>query len=131
MSKERLPQAGYPLDDTGIRLMLAREAIQLARLPLRPPDHILGGSGDGTDCAVCGLSIGLAELGYELVFAQNGRHSVSHKLHIRCFAAWETECRNAGTAASGKAGAENAPGSVDDSAHSGNGRDAGHGRETP
>lgn len=102
------------IDDTALRMKFAREAIQLGRLPVRRADRMWGGTCHGASCTVCGLSVTLEELGYELEFAQNGNPSVSHYLHVRCFAAWESECRLAESAGPGN-----------ETKHSGNGHDTG------
>jgi hypothetical protein len=85
---------GASFDDDALRLMMAQEVIQSGRLPRRSADRMWGGAGDGETCVVCGRAISSQELGYELEFAQDGQEWASHFLHIRCFAAWESECRN-------------------------------------
>ena len=120
---------GHTIDDTGLRLMLAREAIQVGRLPVRRADRMWGGPSLGVLCAVCGLSITPEELGYELEFAQDGHTSVSHHLHVRCFAAWESECRHAESAGSHNGGGRNGGGNPLDGADTGNGHDTDHRRE--
>ena len=81
-------------DENGLRLMLAREAIQLGKMPDRVPDFLSQEPAEGEQCAVCGLSFTEDELVCKLKFAQNRRDLVSRHLHIRCFAAWESECQN-------------------------------------
>ena len=104
------------IDDESLRLMLAREAIQFGRLPVRRVDRLRSSPSFGVRCAVCELTVTQEDLGYELEFAQNGHRSVSHHLHVRCFTAWESECRNV-------------RGITDDGALSGNGRATGHRQE--
>jgi hypothetical protein len=114
------------IDDNSLRLMLAREAIDLGRLPARRADRMWDAPCNGARCAVCGLVASQEELGYVLEFAQDGDAPVSHHLHVRCFAAWESECRNAESAVLGDAGARNVLRSPDDGTLSANGRAAGH-----
>ena len=113
------------IDDNGLRRMLAREAIDLGRLPARRADRLWGARCNDERCAVCGLSATQEELGYVLEFAQDGLPSVRHHLHVRCFAAWESECRNAGSAGPVETDALNVPAGPDDSTLSANGRTTG------
>ena len=96
MSDMRTPPriGGAAIDDETLRRMMVQDVIRAGRLPRRPPDRMWGGAGDGETCVVCGRAISSQELGYELEFAQDGQEWASHFLHIRCFAAWESECRN-------------------------------------
>lgn len=117
------------IDDNGLRLMLAREAIDLGRLPARRADRMRDAPNNGARCAVCGLAASQEEsredLGYVLEFAQNGHASVSHHLHVRCFEAWESECRNAESAGLANASTQHMPGGPDDGTLSDNGRATG------
>ena len=108
------------LDETGLRLMFARQAIRGGRIPARPADRLSKGQSDGARCAICEMPLLEDELGCKLEFAQNGREWTSHSLHIKCFSAWEYECRD-----SEKAGrAANGHGRRNDDFPAGNGHDS-------
>jgi hypothetical protein len=81
--------------DEGALQKSACEAIQTGKLPDRAPSRILGGNGFGTRCPVCGNLVNADEIGYELQFAGWDDHSttVDYHLHVRCFSAWDQECR--------------------------------------
>ena len=115
---------GLMLDETGLRLMFAREAIRNGRLPAGPADRLSQGANDGARCAVCGLALKTDEIGCKLEFVKNIRNWTSHYLHVQCFKAWELESRNAETAGS----AQNGQGRDNDGSASGNGHDPGRGQ---
>jgi hypothetical protein len=73
----------------------AREMLQAAVLPPRPPDNIWGGPSAGAACSICGVPLGRDELELEIEFARGGIDDGSDRyhVHIRCFAAWECERR--------------------------------------
>jgi hypothetical protein len=91
-------------DENGLRLLLAREAIQSGKVPDCAPDFLSKEHAEGEQCAVCGLSFIKGELGCKLEFARNRGHAVRRHLHIQCFAAWESECRNTEHARNGRSG---------------------------
>jgi hypothetical protein len=74
----------------------ARAAIQAGKLPNRNPDRIWGGRGTGAVCAICRAPVKGDEMEFEIEFYQNGETSspVAHRVHVRCFAAWEFERDN-------------------------------------
>jgi hypothetical protein len=117
-----LIDADAAMDHEGLRRMLARDAIRFELLPLRRADRMWGGACHGATCTVCGLTISPEELGYELEFAQEGREWASHFLHVRCFAAWESECRKAKIIESGTSVGLKAEKHPDDDTLFGNGR---------
>ncbi len=72
----------------------AREAMQKGKLPSRPQDRTLGGSGTGGACAVCGEPVLWSMTELELQFdCRDGdtARTASFKLHHRCFGAWLVE----------------------------------------
>ena len=79
----------------------AREALTAGKIPNRRPDRTWGGPGVNVPCSICGLpgdppANGVSEIQY----ARDGGNSgldVFH-VHIRCFAAWEFERDQDGTA---------------------------------
>ena len=79
-------------DENDLRLMFARDAIQLARVPGRAPDRMSKGISEGERCVVCEMSIKKDTLGYKVEFTQNSRNFVRYHLHNQCFAAWEYAC---------------------------------------
>jgi hypothetical protein len=91
-------------DENGLRLFLAREAIQSGKVPDCAPDFLSKEHAEGEQCAVCGLSFTKDELGCKLEFARNRGDAVCRHLHIQCFAAWESECRNTEYARNGRSG---------------------------
>ena len=77
----------------------AREAVRQGKLPARRPDRTyVGGPGVGASCAVCEKLVGKDVTEFEIQFARDGDNPGLDKfhVHIRCFAAWEFERRNAG-----------------------------------
>ena len=72
----------------------ARAVVQAGKLPARRPDRTWGGPGVGAPCAVCELPVTQNEMEFEIQFAHDGGLDKFH-VHIRCFAAWEFERRNA------------------------------------
>ena len=81
------------MNDERILREKAREAIRTARLPVRKPDRKLGGLGTGSICTVCGELVTLTQIEFEIEFNRGGSmpHLERHRLHPRCFAAWEFE----------------------------------------
>jgi hypothetical protein len=71
----------------------AREAIRSGNLPLRRPDRILGGLGNGESCAVCGLVLTPTQMEIEVEFQRRAGVGRVDKFHVhpRCYAAWEFE----------------------------------------
>jgi hypothetical protein len=76
----------------------ARAAVKAGKLPSRAPTRTWGGPGVGAPCAVCELPVQPDEMEFEIQFAHDGGSPGLDKfhVHIRCFAAWEFERRNAG-----------------------------------
>jgi len=66
-------------------------ALQAGIIPRDQPNQILGGSGSGEVCPVCGRPIDPAEMELELEFANTdvGDEVREFHLHLPCFAAWE------------------------------------------
>jgi hypothetical protein len=81
--------------DQGALQAHAREAIQTGKLPGRVPSRIWRGSGYGTHCVICANLVNADEIGYQLQFAEWDGHpaTVESHLHLRCFTAWDQECR--------------------------------------
>jgi len=77
----------------------ARAALRAGVLPLDRPQQILGGSGSGERCPVCGRSIEPAEPELELEFANTEVGDEVHEfhMHLPCYAAWENASRFAAT----------------------------------
>jgi hypothetical protein len=75
---------------------MARAAIHAGKLPNRNPDRIWGGRGEGADCTICAVPVMHDEMELEIEFNQDGDTpgSITHHLHVRCFAAWEFERDN-------------------------------------
>jgi RNA polymerase sigma-70 factor, ECF subfamily len=74
------------MSDAMLRIK-AREAVLAGRLPSARPERIWGGPGMGERCAVCQEPIEPQESELELQFAGQA----SYHVHVRCFAAWESE----------------------------------------
>lgn len=83
-------------DETILRAR-AQAAILDGKLPRRRPDRVWGGPGVGAVCAVCDLPVTKDETEFEIEFAHDGDSPGLDKyhVHLRCFAAWEFERRNA------------------------------------
>jgi hypothetical protein len=75
----------------------ARGVVRSGKLPSRRPDRTWGGPGVGAICAVCELPVERNEIEFEIQFARDGDNPGLDKdhVHLRCFAAWEFERRNA------------------------------------
>ena len=71
----------------------ARDAIRSGKLPTHRPRLTLARPGGGTACDVCGEPIKQNQVEYKTEFRLHGGLANYH-LHLRCFAAWEMECRN-------------------------------------
>ena len=83
-------------DETILRAQ-ARAAVQSGKLPARRPDRTWGGPGVGAACAICASPVTKAELAFEIEFARDGDNPGLDKfdVHIRCFAAWQVERKEA------------------------------------
>ncbi|HKZ05199.1 MAG TPA: hypothetical protein VJU81_06985 [Methylomirabilota bacterium] len=70
-----------------------RKAVEEATLPLRRPDRIWGGPGEGAECSICRTAVKREELEFDVEFHANGdgRGPERHHVHLRCFAVWDTE----------------------------------------
>lgn len=69
------------------------------KLPERRPDRVWGRSGSGAPCAVCGKTIGTAEVEIELQFTSGeSPDEPNYHVHAQCFTAWERERRNGASA---------------------------------
>lgn len=80
-------------DENALR-QKARQAMRAGRLPVKPPDGMWGGAGDGARCTICGEAIHGHDVEIELEFVHTngaGSSASSHHLHAQCFAAWELE----------------------------------------
>lgn len=86
-------------DEAALRTK-AREVIRIGKLPSRRPDRTWGGGGFGTPCAVCGEPITKDQLELAMQFAHDGDNPRLDKFHVhfRCFAAWELERLQDGSA---------------------------------
>jgi len=73
-------------------LVRARDAIARRTLPAKPPERTWGGPGNGSPCPVCGHPLDVAEMVFDLEFADlPSAGSVFQQIHVRCFKAWELE----------------------------------------
>jgi hypothetical protein len=83
-------------DETILRAK-AQAAILDGKLPSCRADRVWGGPGVGAVCAVCDLPVTKDEMEFEIEFAHDGDSPGLDKfhVHVRCFAAWEFERRNA------------------------------------
>jgi hypothetical protein len=86
-------------DDSELRPN-ARGVPGARKLPDRPPKRLWGGRGTGAPCAVCSEPVEPDEVEYELDFARDcdpagsgERGTDTRHVHVRCFAAWESERR--------------------------------------
>lgn len=113
------------MSDESILRERAREVIRTGKLPSRRPDRMWGGPGADADCAVCGTTVPRGQVEFEIEFFENGDESKVDKyhVHVRCFAVWELERRNA-TATASKTGSNSATGGVGSTSPG-----DGHGRE--
>lgn len=68
----------------------SREPIEAGRLPRRRPDRMWAGLSAGGHCAICGTTVKLDEMEYELEFARKDHDSGvdRHRVHIQCFSAF-------------------------------------------
>jgi hypothetical protein len=74
----------------------AREVVRQGKLPARSPDRVWGGPGVDAPCTVCGLAVTKSEKEFQIEFEQDGGGGLDKfHVHIRCFAAWEFERKNA------------------------------------
>ena len=76
------------MDDALLRARV-REALQSGALPRDDPLHTWGGRGTGRECDVCGRAIPASETELELEFVVSGSASRVHRMHPRCFIAWQ------------------------------------------
>jgi hypothetical protein len=74
----------------------AREAIQAGTFPHSRPANMWGGPGCGACCTICGELLKRDELEYELEYADDhdGARRRNYHVHIKCFAALESERQN-------------------------------------
>lgn len=88
-------EAAGQMNDDGILRRKAREAIEAGSLPERCPDRMWGGPGDGAPCTICGAPVKHDESQLDLEFARDdGAGGSQYHVHVRCFAALESERRN-------------------------------------
>ena len=82
-------------DDTLLRAR-ARAFIQTGKLPRSRPERTWGGRGSSASCTLCGSSVSRDELEVEIErpFDGEGAAGGNYHFHLRCFAAWEHECRD-------------------------------------
>ena len=82
------------VDESELQRM-AREAVFGQRIPVRQPDRMWGGPGNGEPCAICAAVLAREDIGLEVEFraAEPGFSASTHQFHARCFAAWEAEWR--------------------------------------
>ena len=74
-----------------------READQAAKLPDCRPDTMWAGRSTGLPCAICGSSIGLDDMEYELEYARSPDGGVdTYHVHIPCFTARIWRVRDSG-----------------------------------
>lgn len=71
----------------------ARRALKAGKLPNRRPNQTWGGPGVGHPCSICRSPITRDELELEVEFAPTDVDTGprTHHVHVRCFAAWESE----------------------------------------
>jgi hypothetical protein len=102
MAKSSVDKPNSPLDNVASQMgeyalrEKARKVIQAAKLPNRCPDRTWGGPGVGANCVICSAPVNHDELELEIELAREGEGPGLSKyhFHIRCFAAWEAECRS-------------------------------------
>lgn len=66
---------------------LVDAAVRAGLLPVRRPDCLWAGAGDGGSCSICGRRITVADVEYELEF--RGVQPATLRAHVPCFDAWE------------------------------------------
>jgi len=73
----------------------ARHAIDTGRLPARRPARSWAGKGSGASCLLCAQPITADDVELELEFidATPENAPLTCRVHSKCFAAWELECR--------------------------------------
>jgi hypothetical protein len=73
----------------------ARDAIAFGRLPARRLVRSWAGKGSGATCMVCVRPITSEDVELELEFAASPPSAAPRccRVHAKCFAAWEIECR--------------------------------------
>lgn len=69
----------------------ARLALQAGKLPSGRADRVVGGSGTGEMCPVCGESIVRNEMELAIEFDDGALGPKAYHLHPRCCLAWELE----------------------------------------
>lgn len=70
----------------------AREAIRSSKLPSQPPDRNFVRHGrSGTACPVCAELVKHGQVEMDIQFRRPGLGWDCYHLHLRCFAAWESE----------------------------------------
>jgi len=73
----------------------ARAAIETGKLPGRGPFRSWAGKGSsgGRQCAICDALLADNDVELELEFTEAQADALgNYYLHMRCFAAWESEC---------------------------------------
>jgi hypothetical protein len=68
-----------------------RNAIRAGKLPNRQPDHIWGGPGSGANCAICEAALERDGVELEIQFLPDPRSAGSYRVHVECFAMFESE----------------------------------------
>lgn len=68
--------------------LLARARALLASRPMGEPSGTWAGSGRNELCSVCGVPIGPAEIGFDLLF-RTPQCELELHMHSRCRSAWE------------------------------------------
>jgi len=81
------------VDDEAL-ILRARQAIDEGRLPNYPASQILAAYGDGAPCDLCAKPVSAHDVRYELRFG-SGPNAEMHRLHLRCFLAWERALHSA------------------------------------
>ena len=83
------------MDENHLRERI-RRAFAAGALPDRRPDHMWGGPGSGTECALCGEPTMTQEAELELEFVTEGCDGpICHHVHARCWKLWESERQRA------------------------------------
>jgi hypothetical protein len=84
------------MSDERVLRTLARKVMKTGSLPESRPERMWGGPGGGSSCALCGMTIRGEEMEFELQFSSREDPGAgNYHVHVRCFAAWELERRNA------------------------------------
>jgi hypothetical protein len=81
-------------DESSLRTK-ALAAIREGRLSCERPARLWGGTGDGSQCAVCGSPIAPNEIGFELEGGDSG--GPPRNVHAHCLKAWDDVRQHATT----------------------------------